>query len=349
MADELFSVAEDLKNGRSPKSVTVREFLNWFGAQRRGYNIVHFIRTQLEEAGLETVPDFESAWLDGPIDFKSNSAPSLSENVELEQVMEPGIPVALMEPAISWISRDPSYRISKLAAANEGVFWVGPDAPLSEAVTLMMSRDFSQVPVMTGERSVRGVISWMSIGSRLALGRNGAFVRDLMQQAHEVRADSSIFDAISLIVRHGYVLVRNESQKVTGIVTASDLSLQFRTLTEPFLLLSEAENLIRNMIGKKFTPAQLALARDPGATDREIHNVADLTFGEYIRLLEKPERWEQLDLAIDRSLFCKDLDRVRKIRNDVTHFDPDGITSMDLEALRNFTTFLKQLEENGSL
>ncbi len=296
-----------------------------------------------------TVPDFESAWLDGPIEFRTTSVPAVLGNVEVEEVPAPEIPTVLAEPTISWISRDPSYRISKLAAANEGVFSVGPDAPLSEAVTLMMSRDFSQLPVMTGERSVRGVISWMSIGSRLALGRSGTLVKDLMQQAHEVRADTSIFDAIPLIVRHSYVLVRSDSQKVTGIVTASDLSLQFRTLTEPFLLLSEAENLIRNMIGKKFTASQLAAARDPGAGDREIHNVADLTFGEYIRLLEKPERWGQLGLAIDRVLFCKDLDQVRKIRNDVTHFDPDGITPSDLDALRNFTSFLKQLEENGSL
>jgi hypothetical protein len=69
-----------------------------------------------------------------------------------------------------------------------------------------------------------------------------------------------------------------------------------------------------------------------------------LTFGEYIRLLENPERWERLQLTIDRALFCKNLDRVRAIRNDVTHFDPDGITPDDLETLRKFTNFLKQLE-----
>jgi hypothetical protein len=189
-------------------------------------------------------------------------------------------------------------------------------APDSEhAVTLMMARDFSQIPVMTGERDVRGVISWLSIGSRLALGHDGNAVTAFTQKAFEVTSDTSIFDAISLIVEHDYVLIRGEANKITGIVTASDLSLQFRTLTEPFLLLSEIENLIRNLIGDRFTIAQLAATRDPTAT-REVRTVADFTFGEYIRLLENPERWDQLKLAIDRTLFCKNLPMVNCVRMD---------------------------------
>jgi hypothetical protein len=163
-----------------------------------------------------------------------------------------------------------------------------------------------------------------------------------MEQAHEVRADTSIFEAISIIVQHDYVLVRGEHNKITGIVTASDLSLQFRTLTEPFLLLSEIENLIRNMIGDRFSKAELSEASERDA--EKVDSVADLTFGEYMRLLENPKRWDRLKLAVDRVLFCNDMDRVRRIRNDVVHFDPDGITTEDLDLLRHFTRFLKQLE-----
>jgi hypothetical protein len=115
-------------------------------------------------------------------------------------------------------------------------------------------------------------------------------------------------------------------------------------VTKPFLLLSEIENLVRNMIGDRFEAEQLAAVRAPDAQNREVHSVADLTFGEYIRLLERPESWEQLRLTIDRVQFCKDLDNVRKIRNDVTHFDPDGITPEDLDTLRKFTRYLKELE-----
>ena len=216
MSEVLNEIAAALKAGKEPKATTTRDFLGWFGAQRRGYNIVAYIHSELDKAGLYTVPDFVSAWIDGPISFRLKAG---QPEISGESLAGPAGPEPVPEPIINWVSRDPTYRISKLAAANGGVTSVNPDAELSEAVTLMMSRDYSQLPVMSGERSVRGVISWLSIGSKLALGRNSHIVRELMNDAKEVRSESSIFDAIPLIVQHGYVLVRDDTQVVTGIVT----------------------------------------------------------------------------------------------------------------------------------
>jgi predicted transcriptional regulator len=346
---ELTTIANDLKADRAVPPVTVRDFLWWFGFQRRTWLVVYRIRDQLEEVGIVTVPDFESQWLDAQIRFEPKA--TLDANTSAADIVEgcihtdsADIDGHVTDSLINWVRRDATYRLSKLAAANAGVVPVAPDAPLRSAITLMMARDFSQLPVMIGEREVKGVISWKSIGSRLTLGHDGSTVRALMDQAQEVKAEASIFDAIPLIIKNDYVLVRGEENKITGIVTASDLSLQFRTLTEPFLLLSEIENLIRNLIGDRCSVAELSSARDPSATDRQIQSVADLTFGEYIRVFENQSRWEQLGLGVDRKIFCKDLDRVREIRNDVTHFDPDGITPADLTFLQNFTDFLKQLE-----
>ena len=250
MIRELVNIADDLKRGREVEPVTVRTFLNWFGAQRRGFQIVDQIREQLGEADLVTIPDFESRWIDANIEFRLCNAVHEFEATSIATgAATLGEPTPeVIDPPIGWVSRDPTYRISKLAAANGGITSIAPDASLSEAVTLMMERDFSQLAVMTGEREVKGVISWMSIGSMLAFGYDGKVVRTLMQPHFEVRADASIFDAIASVVKNGYVLIRDESNKIIGIVTASDLSLQFRTLTEPFLLLSEIENLLRNMI-----------------------------------------------------------------------------------------------------
>ena len=66
-------------------------------------------------------------------------------------------------------------------------------------------------------------------------------------------------------------------------------------------------------------------------------------FGEYKRLLEKEGNWEKLRLMIDRKIFCADLDAIRKIRNDVMHFDPDGVAEDDLKNLCDFAKFLQQL------
>jgi CBS domain-containing protein len=56
-----------------------------------------------------------------------------------------------------------------LPAANRKPLCVSPDAEVSEAITLMLQQDYSQLPVTTTEHSVRGMISWRSLGLRLAL------------------------------------------------------------------------------------------------------------------------------------------------------------------------------------
>ncbi len=66
----LHDVAEQLKKGESPRPETVRSFLGWFGAERRGYYIVLGIRSALKQEGVQTVPDFESAYIDAVIEFR---------------------------------------------------------------------------------------------------------------------------------------------------------------------------------------------------------------------------------------------------------------------------------------
>jgi len=348
--DRLKNLAEELRKGKEIPQLTVREFLSWFNAQRRGYYIVQSIREALDNAHLQTVPDFESAYIDSEISFSlAKEAAQQEEPITL--TVEGATSVIVCDTvSLTTLSpryADPTYRISKLAAANKPPVYVAPDSSPQEVVTAMLSNDFSQLPVMTSEREVKGVVSWTSIGTRLSLGKHGTCARELMDAHQEIRASASLFQAIPTIVQHQYVLIRATDNRITGIVTASDLSLQFQQLAEPFLLLGEIENHIRRMIGNKFSSEELARARDPADTDRDVSNVADLTFGEYIRLLENPEHWEKLNVPIDRKAFIKQLGRVRDIRNDVMHFDPDGIAPDDLERLRDFVQFLQRLQGIG--
>ena len=87
----------------------------------------------------------------------------------------------------------------------------------------------------------------------------------------------------------------------------------------------------------------------PGEDGREIEGVTDLTFGEYVRLLENEKRWKKLRVEIDRVEFISRLNRIRGIRNDVMHFDPDGLEEADLDILREFAQFLKRLREAGAI
>src|SRR5262249_44077121 len=150
----------------------------------------------------------------------------------------------------------------------------------------------------------------------------------------EVKADESIFLAVALIAEHECVLVRGTDKKICGIVTTSDLAVQFQQLGEPFLLLGEIENHLRSFLAGKFSQSELAAIRNPADEGRPLEDVADLGYGDYLRLLGEPSRWSRIGLALDRKAFIKELDDVRRIRNDVMHFDPDGIGDRDLAVLR---------------
>jgi len=343
----LAEIAEALKAGSSPPPETVRTLLSWFAAKRRGYWVVQSIREALDAAGLTTEPDFEAAYIDSPIFFRPKPITGTAQiTLPPVQISATGTVTAPAE-SLAAAYADPTYRLTKLAAANRPPVSVKPDTSLAEAVTIMMANDFSQLPVMTTERDVKGAVSWKSVANRLGLGKTGSAAREFMDPAPILPSEASLFSAIPLIAENQYVLVRGPDQRIVGIVTATDLSLQFQLLAEPFLLLGEVENHIRRMLHGRFDVAELTAAKDPGDTSREVNSVSDLTFGEYIRLLEDPSKWQKLGLAADRATFVAQLKRVRDIRNDVMHFDPDALPEEDLRTLRDFARFLQRLQDIG--
>lgn len=293
------------------------------------------VRHRLEEYGLATSPDFAYWYIDGYISFISAKAKASDADATLSST---GTAVA-----------DPTHRIGRLASANSPPISVKPDSTLQQVVTLMLTNDFSQLPVMTGTRDVKGIVSWKTIGSRLALKKDCSTAKDCMEPAQVVSIDESLFSAIAIIATHDYVLVKGADRQVTGIITASDFNEQFRKLAEPFLLVGEIENGIRRMLHGKFTVSELKAATGPDEPAEKVEGIADLSFGNYIRLIQQDKQWKKLKLEIDRVEFIRRLDRIREIRNDVMHFDPDGLAAEDLETLVEFAQFLKRLRDVGAM
>jgi CBS domain-containing protein len=178
----LEDIARSLKAGEPVAAVTVRVFLSWFwGSQRRGRWIVSYIREQLDKAGLKTVPDFESTYLDADISFELSIAQKDSDPAAHVEIVE-AVQVtdnAETKVAIATFA-DPTYRISKLASANQKPISAKPDSSLTEAITIMMANDFFQLPVMVNDREVKGIVSWETIGTRLALGQSPQWVREVV-------------------------------------------------------------------------------------------------------------------------------------------------------------------------
>lgn len=61
---------------------------------------------------------------------------------------------------------DTIYRIKELPSAKREIVWINLNDTIQKAITLMMLNDFSQLPVMSTETRVEGIISWKTIGVR---------------------------------------------------------------------------------------------------------------------------------------------------------------------------------------
>ena len=312
----------------TPERLTVREFVGKFGYVKRGAYIANKIRNDLEKLDLRTNPDFEGVYMGSTIaiEFHSDATDSASPP----------------EPDSA------THRIGMLEAANKRPVSVNPEDPLEKATTIMRIHDYSRLPVMISEREVKGVISWQSIGRSLSLGQQKCeYVRHCMDPAREISFNTPLFNVIGGIAEHGYVLVRGEDKVITGIVTSGDISNQFMQLAGPFLLIGEIEGHLRRLAHGKFQVEEMQNASPEGQGN--INGLADLTLGGYCRILENPEHWGRLNLNIDRKEFVKHLDSVRKIRNDIMHFNPDGLSDEDINTLKASTRFLANLVSVGAI
>jgi predicted transcriptional regulator len=330
------------KNGEGTRA-TVRDLLSWFNAARRRAGVVERIRNALDAAGLETKPDFGNEWLDAEVLFTWKAGASQDGNITATYATS-----AESKDEEASSGKDATFRIGLLDAANSGVESVTPDDTIEKAVTLMLAHDYSQLAVMNGEYNLKGAVSWKSLGSHLSQGNNCTLVRHAMQDAHIIPDTTPLFEATEEVIARDFVFIKSsKNNKITGIVTGTDLSEQFQRLSKAFLLISQIENRIRAMIRGRFDLQTLKAAcseNDPQRRDK-IESAADLTFGEYIRLLENDANWKRLGLAIDRVIFCKNMTEIRDIRNDVAHFDPDGPDEAEIEKLRRFSEFLETLEK----
>lgn len=70
-----------------------------------------------------------------------------------------------------------------------------------------------------------------------------------------------------------------------------------------------------------------------------------LSFGDYVRILRKPDQWKKLGLPLDQNVFIEKLEAARRIRNKVMHFTPNGIAQEDLSSLRDFAGLFTQIQE----
>ncbi|MEP3494493.1 MAG: CBS domain-containing protein [Flavobacteriaceae bacterium] len=321
--EDFKEIVKEIQENDKEFTMSPRDFLAYFDCSKRTIGNTGRIDSFLVTNKIETKPNYKNGYIDGEITLKHKPR------------------------ATSKTESDPIQRINILPSANKQPLTIPRDAKLKDAITKMMMNNYSQIPVISNPRTVTGFITWESIGSALANGVNSEDVKDyLITEVEIVPYDKPLLQAIKIIIENEVVLVQKKDKTFSGIVTLADISSQFLVVTEPFLLLEQIENLVRLLLDNKFLIEDIQEFCTSEADDCTIESIDDLTFGQYIRLIEKPENWTKLDLSIERNTFIKQLDTVREIRNDIMHFDPEGITSEQKEVLTNMARFLMEIKKS---
>ena len=336
MDSNLLAFLEDAERRERPDliSLPIRDLIGWWGNKRRTSYIVSVIERDLEKTGLVTEPSFARGWIDASVTLVPKRLLQTMETSvgkgEASQISEEGAP----EPG------EVTLLVGSLRSAGEGICSVSLNSTLLEAQSLMMSNDYSQLAVMTDIRNLRGAVTWESI-AQSRMRRDDGQLRDCVMPAELVRFEDDLIHHIPRIIQAGYVFVQAQDRTISGIVTTADLSEEFARLTTPFFLIGEIERRLRRAADHIFSVDELREVRNPDDSTRDVVSAESLTIGEYVRLLEEPQRWDKTGWQVERKIFVKELNEVRELRNEVLHFSPDPLSEDQIAQLRRFIRLLK--------
>ncbi|MEV5828461.1 CBS domain-containing protein [Spirillospora sp. NPDC052242] len=313
-----------------PVELTVAELLELFGERNRDPEIVGRIEGMLAEAGLCCVPTLIHGHLDSPVTVRAVD----TDDTTAADESAVGTEEETFAPASLRIADLPTARLPEGA-----LVCLSPDDDLPRARMVMLENYFSQLPVMAGPYVLKGVVTWQSIALAHARGKCESLA-DATVHAHVVDVHADLLVTLPEINQHDCVFVRDEAQRITGLVTAADLSMAFGSLTGPFLRLGEIERRLRTCVKRMCATVEELRA---ASGNNRAESPDDLTVWQIQQVFAKPDRWALLNWGLPQDDFVRRLDAVRKIRNEVAHFRPDPLTDDQLNQVTVFAGLVKNL------
>ncbi|MFI1200680.1 CBS domain-containing protein [Streptomyces sp. NPDC020883] len=241
-----------------------------------------------------------------------------------------------------------AYLVGNLPSARRRPESVPVTATLKIATTIMMLKQFSQLPVLDDHGRLLGVVSWLSIGQALLVNPD-ARLSEAVVPAPEAAASEHLLDCLPHIEKHGYMLVRDDAHRVCGIVTPSDVAVEFRSRVSPFVLVEEVEQRLRRIVDQRVSPDHIreCIAARNKKKAAEAEDASALTLGNYRHLFLLPEAWKEAGLPVDQHYFTEALKRCADLRNDLMHFSPDPVSDGDIQFLNGLLDLLRKLDGQG--
>ncbi|MEW1721852.1 CBS domain-containing protein [Streptomyces sp. NPDC093109] len=329
------------------RKIPVTEFLTFFNTRVRDDPSSLLIAQALENVGLSTVPHFANCGRTADVHIVAQeSVPAAESGSGDEEEADDGLSVvALPQHAV---------RIGDIPAATQGIASVTSRHLLADAIHLMQAMNYSQLPVLDDHYTLRGVVTWQSATQMYGTSVDKVLLNAMVDDPPVAEAHQDFFSLLPLISEYGYLLIRGNDGRFTGIVTTADITERFAATAWPFFVVGEIEFRLRKCLGAKIgSDAILAVQRTgPG---KKSGLITDLMFGGYVKLLngdqhhpalrtQADENWRCLGWSwVSRSQFVQQLGRVQQIRNKIAHFDPEPLSPSLSDDLRQFVGLLRQL------
>lgn len=309
---------ETVKRGEK-KVVSIIDLIDMWGYKRRSSTLIHVIEQEMHKRGLLSIPDIASADYYGTVTI-------LDRRDEISQ-----------EAPL------PGWPISSVLDENAEIVGVTPEARLGEIETIMVMKNFSQIPVFRRpNRDLLGSITWRSI-ARWRGDRSLAAAKEVMSPGGYVaKSNDALLTHISAIIDNEFIYIESPTGEIVGILTATDLAESFLETSGPFIKIGEIEQRLRRLVDRLTIP-EIKEVKNENDVDREVYSADDLSFGEYVRALENPQRWESVKAGFDRGPIISNLKEVNKIRNDVMHFRPRPLESEKTKALDWCLNWLREV------
>lgn len=240
-----------------------------------------------------------------------------------------------------------ALRIGHLPTARLGdrLISLSPGDTVAKAETLLTRHHIRQIPVLSDPFTSVGAVTVQSI-LITRLSGSPLILETVIRPAETVSVDVEVGMIVPVLQNQGFVIVRDELSRVSGIVTHRDAVQELELRTSPHRLLDEIERRLHLIVTRMFPTAD-ELRQATGR--RNISSAEDLTLGGTELALRHVGCWQNLGWSIDQSVFVQEVAAVRHIRNRLYHPRGSAVAApamTDVDFLSGFLDWLRQLQRN---
>ena len=248
------------------------------------------------------------------------------------------------------------HRINRVIPQDQSVLTIPPSCQVRDAVELMRKHGYSQIPVVqNGE--VLGVFSFRSFAKEAANATLQEWTKqkcapgdlpvdEFLEQFEFARVTEEMSRVFGAMDRDNGVLI-GTPERLVGILTPMDFLKYLYQVASPFVMVSEIELALRELIRIALSTEQVAaaarrcLSSAYSNADQVPTSLEDMTFDNYKSMVSHREYWTEFEPIFGgtRNRMSGKLKEIGEIRNDLFHFKRE-ITMQDHQTLAGHRNWL---------